>query len=161
MRRSKPDAEEAGDRQSCKRVALGLLARREHGRRELERKLTSRGFEPAVVAAVLEELETAGSLAEARFTESFVRSRVARGQGPARIRAQLAQRGVDATEVDQALRGGEVDWLEIVRAARRKRFGPSPPRDLAEKARQARFLTYRGFDSALVRAALELDADSD
>jgi regulatory protein len=140
---------------------LGLLARREHGRRELERKLTARGFEAGVVAAALDDLEQSGSLAEARFTESFVRSRVSRGQGPARIRAELAQRGVAGEEVDEALRGAEVDWLELVRAARRKRFGSSPPRDLADKARQARFLTYRGFDAALVRAALELDADSD
>jgi regulatory protein len=160
MRRSRPEGE-AGDGQACKNVALGLLARREHSRRELGRKLGARGFDSGVVAAVLDELEQSGALAEARFTESFVRSRVARGQGPQRIRAELAQRGIAAAEVDEALRGGEVDWLESVRAARRKRFGPSPPRDLADKARQARFLMYRGFDAALVRAALELDADSD
>lgn len=158
MRRSKPNAS-AADGPACTRSALTLLARREHGRRELERKLAARGFEAGVVAATLDELERSGSLAESRFTESFVRSRIGRGRGPARIRAELAQRGVADTDVDDALRGAEVDWLEVVRAARRKRFGPEPPRDLADKARQARFLTYRGFDTALVRAALEFDAD--
>jgi regulatory protein len=44
---------------------------------------------------------------------------------------------------------------------RAKRFGPGIPRDYAERARQARFLQYRGFDSAEIRAALELDGDSD
>ena len=44
---------------------------------------------------------------------------------------------------------------------RRKRFGPSPPRDYLERARQARFLEYRGFDSGQIRAALELDASDD
>jgi regulatory protein len=163
VRRSKPDADAPGasDKAACNRAALTLLAHREHGRQELARKLAARGFEASVVAVTLDELEASGSLAEARFTESFIRSRVGRGQGPARIRAELAQRGVADADVDDALRGAEVDWLEVVRAARRKRFGSEPPRDLADKARQARFLTYRGFDGALVRAALEFDPDSD
>ena len=49
----------------------------------------------------------------------------------------------------------------LARTTRAKRFGAEPPRDYAERARQARFLEYRGFDGAAVRAALELDADSD
>jgi regulatory protein len=44
---------------------------------------------------------------------------------------------------------------------RKKRFGPELPRDYLERARQARFLEYRGFGSAEIRAALELDRDSD
>jgi regulatory protein len=59
------------------------------------------------------------------------------------------------------LRRGEVDWLETIRAVRRKRFGPDLPREYAERARQARFLQYRGFDSEQIRSALELDGDSD
>jgi regulatory protein len=96
-----------------------------------------------------------------RFTDSFVRSRIAKGQGPQRIRAELAQRGIGDDAVDDGLRAAEVDWLESVRAVRSKRFGPELPRDYAERARQARFLQYRGFDAAQIRAALEFDADSD
>jgi regulatory protein len=78
-----------------------------------------------------------------------------------RIRAELAQRGVDGAAADELLRRADVDWLETIRATRRKRFGAAPPKDYGERVRQARFLQYRGFDSAQVRAALELDADSD
>ena len=158
MRPSKPDAT---DESACKRVALDLLARREHSRQELTRKLAAREFPTAVVAGVLDELERTGTLAEDRFTESFVRARVAKGQGPARIRAELVQRGVAHDEVERALREADVDWLATIRAVRRKRFGAEVPRDYRERARQARFLEYRGFDSARIRAALELDADSD
>ena len=162
MRRSKPDAERAAvDEPACTRAALELLTRCEHSRRELVRKLAARGFPDDVIAPVLDELERTGALAEARFTDSFVRSRIAKGQGPQRIRAELAQRGVADTEADDGLRGADVDWLERIRAVRAKRFGPEPPRDYAERARQARFLQYRGFDSAQIRAALEFDGDSD
>jgi regulatory protein len=162
VRRSKPDGDPAAlDAPACTRAALDLLARREHSRRELTRKLDARGFPDEVIAPVLDDLERSGTLAEARFTESFVRSRVAKGQGPARIRAELAQRGVADADTEGALREADVDWRATIRAVRRKRFGPELPRDYRERARQARFLEYRGFDSAQIRAALELDGDSD
>ena len=44
---------------------------------------------------------------------------------------------------------------------RRKRFGADPPSDFRERARQARFLEYRGFSRDQIRAALEVDGDSD
>ena len=162
MRRSKPDeAPAALDEPACARVALDLLARREHSRRELTRKLAKRGFPDEVIGPALDELERVGSLANARFTDSFVRSRIAKGQGPQRIRAELAQRGIADADADDGLRSAEVDWLATIRAVRAKRFGPELPRDYAERARQARFLQYRGFDTAQIRAALEFEADSD
>ena len=90
-----------------------------------------------------------------------MRSRVAKGQGPQRIRAELAQRGIADAAADEVLRGADVDWLTTIRAVRRKRFGPDLPSDYTERARQARFLQYRGFNSEQIRAALELDGDSD
>jgi len=162
MRRSKPEpAGGIADAPACRRTALELLARREHSRRELTRKLGTRGFPAEVVGPVLDELEQSGALADARFTDVFVRSRLAKGQGPQRIRSELAERGIGDATADAVLRGSEVDWLETIRAVRRKRFGPELPHEYAERAKQARFLQYRGFDSAQIRAALELDADSD
>ena len=159
MRRSKPDAPR--DAPACKHAALELLARREHSRRELKHKLAARGFPDDVATPVLDELEQSGALADARFTDSFVRARIAKGQGPQRIRAELAQRGIDGAEADEGLAAADVDWLATIRAVRAKRFGPELPRDYAERARQARFLQYRGFDSAQIRAALEFEGDSD
>jgi regulatory protein len=162
VRRSKPSESAAAlDEPACTRAAVELLARREHSRRELVRKLVARGFPDGVVATVLDELERTGALANARFTDSFVRSRIAKGQGPQRIRAELAQRGILESAADEGLAAAEVDWLAAIRAVRAKRFGAELPRDYAERARQARFLQYRGFDSAQIRAALEFEADSD
>ena len=158
MRRSKPDP---ADEPACRRTAVDLLARREHSRLELTRKLAARGFEAAIVESALDRLESTGALAAERFTDSFVRARVAKGQGPVRIRAELAQRGIGADAAADLLRDPELDWIELARSVRAKRFGAEPPRDYAERAKQARFLEYRGFDSAVVRAALELDVDSD
>jgi regulatory protein len=162
VRRSRPSAAPAAlDAPACTRAALDLLARREHSRRELTRKLAARGFPDDVVILALDDLERTGALAHSRFTESFVRSRVAKGQGPQRIRAELAQRGIVDADAEQGLAAADVDWLATIRAVRAKRFGAALPRDYAERARQARFLQYRGFDIAQIRAALEFDVDSD
>ena len=159
MRRSsKPDP---ADEAACRRLALDLLARREHSRLELERKLASRGFHAPVVAGALDRLEAAGALSAERFGASFVRSRIARGQGPLRIRMELEQRGVASDAAAELLGQAEVDWNEAAREVRRKRFGQAAPRDFKERARQARFLEQRGFGSSAIRAALDLGPDSD
>jgi len=158
VRLSKP---EVLDEAACKRRALDLLARREHSRFELERKLSARAFPAALIAQVLDQLEASGALAAGRFTDSFVRARMAKGQGPVRIRAELVQRGIEASRATEVLREPDIDWVAAASAVRRKRFGPARPKDFKERARQARFLQYRGFESSHIHAALELGEDSD
>jgi regulatory protein len=160
VRRFKPSAAPAAlDEPACTRSALELLARREHSRRELTRKLGTRGFPEDVVTRALDELERTGALANSRFTDSFVRSRIAKGQGPQRIRAELAQRGIVDAEAAEGLAAADVDWLATIRAVRAKRFGPEIPSDYRERGRQARFLEYRGFDRDQIKAALDGDPD--
>jgi len=48
-------------------------------------------------------------------------------------------------------------WAERAQALRRRRFGVEPPGTLEERARQSRFLLYRGFTSAQVRMAFVVD----
>ena len=151
MRRSKPDVADPG---ACERAALDLLARREHSRRELERKLGARGFADELIAPTLDALEESGELASARFTASFIRARAAKGQGPARIRAELAERGIDREQAQDLLSAAAIDWCAIAISVRDKRFGARVPTDFKERARQARFLEYRGFDRGQIGRAL-------
>jgi regulatory protein len=134
---------------------MDLLARREHSRLELERKLAARSFEASLIHDVLDQLERDGLLSAERFAESFVASRYAKGQGPYRIRRELAERGVESAEA--ILGDARFDWGALARTVRIKRFGPAPPPSLADKARQVRFLEYRGFGGEHIRQALEFD----
>ena len=93
-------------------------------------------------------------LREERYVEQFVTQHSGRGRGPMRIRQDLRQRGIDAEAIETALTAGDVDWTESARAARRRRFGTALPADRRERAKQARFLQYRGFSSDQIRAAL-------
>ena len=134
---------------------MDLLARREHSRLELERKLGTRSFDERVISDVLDELESDGLLSAERFAQSFVEARYARGQGPYRIRRELAERGIEAAArfVDEE----RFDWDALARETRIKRFGRLPPVNLQDRARQIRFLEYRGFGHDQIRRALKTD----
>jgi len=149
------------DDKACRRCALDLLARREHSRFELERKLRDRAFVPALVERILDALQADGLMDEQRFLESFICTRIGKGQGPARIAAELNRRGIDGSRVQSWLRDAELDWSSLAAGAREKRFGPGRPEGFQERARQTRFLHYRGFNSEQITAALELAGESD
>jgi len=134
--------------------ALGLLARREHSRAELQRKLTGPETDAAELGALIEHLATAGLQSDTRYAEAFVRSRIERGHGPIRIRQELRQRGVASDTAATALDEAEVDWSTQLAAVHRKRFGSAPPTDRRDLARRARFLAQRGFVTEQIRALL-------
>ena len=156
MRRPrKPDSAAAeADERTVRTAALALLAGRDFGRAELARRLERRGYPAEVVAAVVEGLVAERLLSESRFVEQFIRQHAGRGHGPVRIRVELRERGVAQGDIDEGLAAATEDWAGIARETRRKRFGLSPPGDYRERARQARFLQYRGFSAEQVRAAL-------
>ena len=151
-----PDEEE--DRFSCpkeiRKKAMDFLARREYGLEELTKKLADKGYKRPVVEDELARLGDEGLQSDTRFAEAFVQSRINQGKGPVRIRADLAQRGIRDGVIEGALEASACDWFELAGNERRKKFGSGMPADFKEKARQMRFLQYRGFEPDQVRAAV-------
>jgi regulatory protein len=143
---------------SPKEDAIRLLARREHSRLELVERLTARGHSTEAVNECLEALVEEGLQSDSRFAESFVRSRLFRGQGPVKIRAELERRGLGREQIRDALlaaeQGAEGDWFALACDALARRF--SGPGDTpSERARRERFLAQRGFDFDQVRYAMQ------
>ena len=134
-------------------AALRLLAGREHSTEELRRKLVHKGYPPQIIEPVIQKLAGKRLVSDERFTANFIHHHAKRGQGPVRIRAALRQQGVDEARVEEALRTADIDWVQQAREVRRRKFGAAAPRSLGERAKQARFLQYRGFDAEQLRAA--------
>ncbi|WP_210725871.1 regulatory protein RecX [Modicisalibacter radicis] len=133
--------------------AIRLLARREYSRAELAGRLAARHHDAESVQQTLDALEAEGLQSDARFAESFVRSRLARGQGPMKVRAGLNERGIDRELARTALDEAGTDWPALACEVLAKRFdGPgATPR---ERARRERFLAGRGFDFEQMKYAL-------
>ncbi len=142
---------------SLKGRALRLLSQREHSRLELERKLAEHAASPEELARVLDELEARGFISQARVIESVLH-RCSPRFGAARIRQELAGKGLDAEAVSQALAGLKASEAERAHEVWQRKFGGQAPTDPKERARQARFLLARGFAAEVVRRVV---ADGD
>jgi regulatory protein len=162
LRRSSKAAnsQQQANPETARTTAVALLARRDFASAELRAKLCSKGFEEAAAEQVIVELAARGVLDDRRFAENYINWHSGRGQGPVRIAAQLRSCGLPEGLVDAAIVSGP-DWYALARRVRSAKFGRQPPASWADKARQARFLQYRGFSSDHIRTATGADPDVD
>jgi regulatory protein len=155
------DVEKIKVHNAMRKKAMDLLARREHSIAELQQKLSSHArkkeIDVEIAANVVDELQGEGLVSDERFTEAFVRYRMNNGYGPVRIQSELRERGVNEKIQASYLDFADPQWLEQIVLVRRKRFGDSLPEDYKERARQARFLQYRGFTTDQAKRALAGD----
>ena len=138
--------------------ALRRLARREHSRAELGRKLAAHVGPEDDLEALLEDLQRSKLLSDERYAESRAHA-LSRKFGAARIAHELRAKGLNkglAQSVAAAARASEVErarqvWLRKFRAAATTREG---------RAKQMRFLQSRGFSFDAIRAVVK-GADED
>lgn len=124
--------------------ALACLARREHSRAELERKLAQSGHAKEEIAALLDDFEARNWLSDRRYAESYVADHRARS-GPVKLAYELRQRGVDDSIIEAVLAETRGSELERARQIWLKKYG-TPPVDGRIDPKQARFMLSRGFD---------------
>lgn len=140
------------DKEAIKKSAINYLSRREHSSQELVEKLSNKGGGEADIYEVIEWLQEKNLQSDDRFTESFVNSRLSKGHGPQKIIAELKHKGININQNELGLEQSE--WIDMARKAREKRFGKELPTDQNNKAKQIRFLQYRGFSFDQVKCAL-------
>jgi regulatory protein len=134
--------------------AVQLLARREHSADELRQKLAQQSHQSSDIDQAIDKLMSSGLQSDHRFAENYIRSRCNRGYGELRIKQELKQKGLSADLIEEGLNVIEVDWFTLASAARCKRFGEQIPVDLKERAKQQRFLQYRGFTHEQINESL-------
>jgi len=132
--------------------ALRYLARREHSRLELERKLASHAASASILQGVLSELEGRKLLSNHRFAENRAHV-LARKYGSARIRQDLQSKGV-ADEI--ASRVAPSDDLERARSILARKYR-QPAHSREEQAKRMRFLQSRGFSYDTIRSVMRID----
>lgn len=140
------------DPASLRQRALGYLARREHSRADLARKLERAGFAPEAIGPVLDEFEAKNWLSDQRFAESWVADHRARA-GSVKLAYDLRQHGISDTLIESVLHDSRDSELERAIAVWNKKFG-RPPASPVEKAKQIRFMLGRGFTQALIQRAI-------
>ena len=129
---------------------MRLLASREHSRKELERKLRSKSHDADEVGQVLDQLAAQGLQSDVRYTEAYIHSRMQRGYGPLRIRAELKERGVSGGLIADYLSDEPDLWREQLQETHDRKYGSGRTTDRKEQAKRARFLQHRGYSGEMI-----------
>ncbi len=137
---------------AIKEACIQYLARREHSRQELTQKVSAKGFSRNDVVRVVEELAEQGLQSNARFVESYARSRVRKGFGPLRIQAELQQRGASDSPFEMAVEDIAGSWQDLLEQVYHKKYGAENTLDIKEKFKRSRFLQQRGFPIEMVQS---------
>jgi regulatory protein len=153
------EADRFADPKEARKKAMDYLARREYGHEELVSKLGTAGFDADIAQEVVGVLRDENLQSDQRFAESFVQSRISQGKGPVRIRQELKERGIRSDVVIDVLDNTGEDWFALAVGIRVKKFGSAVPPDFTEKARQMRFLQYRGFEQEHIQSAVQSNGE--
>ena len=156
-------------------LAFYYLSRREYGKAELKQKLLDKEQDPEKIDALLDEFEEKGYQSDYRTTLMLIRENIRKGRGRGRIkqefyRKKIAMPGNIDELIDMANAESEefsefiddsadnlvegIDWLKLAVSARTKKYGDDIPTAQKDKARQLRFLQYRGFNTDICFEAL-------
>jgi regulatory protein len=152
----------AGEPKSLLARAIALLARREHSRAELARKLKRHLAPDADARAiddVLDQLERSKLLSDERFAGALTAHRAQR-YGDARVKFDLRNAGVREDAASTALAGLRGTEIARARILWTRRFGALPA-NAAERARQGRYLQARGFSQDTIARILRGVADDE
>ena len=162
-------------------LAFYYLSRREYGKAELKQKLIDKEQAPDKIDALLDEFEEKGYQSDYRTTLMLIRENIRKGRGRGRIKQEFYRKKITMPSnidelIDMANAESEefrefvddsadnlvdgVDWLKLAVTARTKKYGDDIPTEQKDKAKQLRFLQYRGFQSDICFAALNYTLDT-
>ncbi|WP_343621648.1 regulatory protein RecX [Acinetobacter proteolyticus] len=132
--------------------AFALLTRRDYSQAELVTKLNQYAINPEEVAKLVEELAQQNYQSDQRVAELTLASQLRKGKGLQRIKQALKAKQLDSDLITEELQ--DVDWLNQAYQLKLKKFGQEVATDPKIKAKQIRFLQYRGFDMGVIMKAI-------
>ena len=139
--------------------AFAVLTRREYSKADLIEKLMTLAQNREEVLTLVDELSENNYQSDQRVAEMTVRSQVRKGKGPNRIKLALRAKHLDKSLVQQDI--AEIDWYEQAYQLKVKKYGFEVSKDPKIKAKQIRFLQYRGFEMDAIMKAISRKENDD
>ncbi|MCU4386990.1 regulatory protein RecX [Acinetobacter haemolyticus] len=145
--------------QRLRSYAFALLTRRDYSQAELTEKLNQYAIDPNEVAILVTELAEKNYQSDQRVAALTLSSQIRKGKGLQRIKQALKAKQLDAELIAEELE--EVDWLDQAYQLKVKKFGEDVTKDPKLKAKQIRFLQYRGFDMGVILKAISRTSEEE
>lgn len=134
--------------------AVSLLAKKNYASGEMYRQLSRLTESTGDIARVLRRLTDNHALNDAQLLAYLFDKQVKKMHGPTRIKQEMRQKGFPAGLIEQGIDNGDIDWYQLAKEARIKKFGEALPSDSKEKNKQIRHLQYKGFTMDMIFEAL-------
>lgn len=132
--------------------AFAVLTRKEYSKAELIEKLATYAADREEVINLVEELSNNNYQSDQRVAEILLSSQKRKGKGPQRIKLALKNKKINSELIQEELK--EIDWADQAYQLKIKKFGSAVEKDPKLKAKQIRFLQYRGFDMDAIMKAI-------
>ena len=132
--------------------AFAVLTRKEYAKAELIEKLCLYAEDRDEVLELVEELSRENYQSDQRVAETMLSSQKRKGKGPNQIKMKLKNKKVDTALIAEELK--ETDWVQQAYALKVKKYGAEVTKDPKLKAKQIRFLMYRGFEMDTIIKAI-------
>lgn len=143
--------------QKLRSLAFALLAKREYSQANLRKKLLEFGACPETLEPLLEELAQLNYQSDERMAGMLLRSQIRQGRGPQRIKMAFKKHEIEQELIDEDLK--EVDWFTEALQLKVRKFGAEIEKDPKLKARQIRFLQYRGFSMDVIFKVIQYQVE--
>ena len=132
--------------------AFAVLTRKEYSKKDLIEKLALYAENREEVLTLVEELSRENYQSDQRVAEMVVRSQIRKGKGPNRIKLALRAKSIDKELAQNDM--NEIDWYDEAYQLKVKKYGVDVNKDPKIKAKQIRFLQYRGFEMDAIMKAI-------
>lgn len=144
----------ADERERAHQQALNYLSYRPRSSREVQRNLADKGYSETAIETTLERLKHVGLINDLAFARYWLEQRETfRPRGPAMLRHELAQKGIDREIIASLLT--EIDEEALAFQAAQKWVRRSPSHSLESLKKLSAFLARRGFTYATVRETVK------
>ncbi|MBF7682480.1 regulatory protein RecX [Acinetobacter sp. B5B] len=134
--------------------AYALLARKEYSKAELTQKLQQYAQDLDEVHTIIEQMIEYNYQNDERYAQQMFRSQLIKGQGPQRIKHKIQQKSVDVQFIEEQLES--TNWLAEAYKLKVRKFGEEVATDPKMKAKQIRFLQYRGYSLDIIFKVIEM-----
>jgi len=135
--------------QEAFKFAVRVLGMREHNEVELRTKLSSKNYDEIIIDHVIELLKHYDYLSEERYAESFLRSRLEKGETPWFAAQKARQKGAEPVSLKLALEEAEQGfdvWSACKDVLDKRDPMGSYKQDKRLWQRQMRYLQHKGYD---------------
>lgn len=134
--------------------AITLLAKKDYSSGRLSSLLSKLTEKEEYVERVVRRLSDSHYINDTQLINNLIDKHIKKLHGPTRIKQEIRQKGFPQELIDQKIEESGIDWYSMAKEARIKKFSDTPPSEQKEKAKQIRYLQYKGFSMDMILEAL-------